>query len=95
MSEEAEADYGHEEMLQAVLLHLLTAEAGDLADLCEVAGVRAVSDADGQPVHINTARTYQDAGILTLDRGVWIKLSDGSEFGFTISVGRRPSYHTF
>jgi hypothetical protein len=28
---------------------------------------------------------------MTLDKGVWIELSDGSQFGYTITVGRRPT----
>jgi hypothetical protein len=77
-----------------VLLYLLKVEAGDLEQLCEAAGVPTLSDAAGAPVYLNSALNYEDAGVMTLDKGVWIVLSDGSEFGFTISVGHRPTgYH--
>ncbi|MGW3606487.1 hypothetical protein [Micromonospora sp. NPDC005161] len=42
------------------------------------------------PVTIPSARVYRDAGVLTLDRGVWLELSDGSVFGLTVQISRRP-----
>jgi hypothetical protein len=83
------ADYGHEQILQAVVRHALTAE--DLAQLCEAAETPTLVDAAGSPVTITAARTYRDAGVLTLDPGVLLELSDGSQFGLTITVSRRPS----
>jgi hypothetical protein len=94
MSEQAPAEFGHEQTLQTVLQHLLTLEGGDLEHLCEAADVPALVDSDGQPVYIRSARSYHDAEILTLDKGVWIELSDGSQFGFTITVGHRPTNWT-
>ncbi|MEV4539336.1 hypothetical protein AB0J82_36745 [Asanoa sp. NPDC049518] len=41
-----------------------------------------------------TASTYADAGVLTLDRGVWLELSDGSVFGLTVQASRRPTVET-
>ncbi len=89
MDDQELADYGHEEILQAVVRHVLTAD--DLDQLCDDAGIPALVDACGQPVTITDAHTYRDAGVLTLDRGVLVELSDGSQFGLTISVSRRPS----
>jgi hypothetical protein len=83
------AEYGHEEFLQALLWRLFNADALD--QLCDDAGIPAPLDAGGQPVTISDARTYRDAGVLTRDRGVLVDLSDGSQFGLTVSVSRRPS----
>jgi hypothetical protein len=80
----------HENVLQQVLLHLLQAEAGDLEELCEDAGVPVLRDQHGQPVYLTSVHSYADAGIMTLDKGVWITMSDGAEFGFTVSIGHRP-----
>jgi hypothetical protein len=91
MDDELPEEFGHEQMLQQVLLHLLTDEAGDLEELCEAAGIPVLSDAAGAPVYLSSVRSYEDAGVMTLDKGVWIELSDGSQFGFTITVGRRPT----
>jgi hypothetical protein len=90
MDDELPEEFGHEQMLQQVLLHLLTDEAGELEELCETAGIPVLSDAAGAPVYLRSVRSYEDAGIMTLDKGVWIELSDGSQFGYTITVGRRP-----
>jgi hypothetical protein len=84
------AEYGHEEILQAVLIHLFTGDAAELEDLCAEAGLPVLIDADGSSVYVSDARTYRDAQVLTLDRGVLIELSDGSQFGLTLSISRRP-----
>jgi hypothetical protein len=83
------AEFGHEEILQALVRHLLTTD--DLDELCADADVPALIDSDGRPVRITAARTYRDAGVLTMDRGVWLELSDGSAFGLTVTVSRRPT----
>ncbi|MCO1597622.1 hypothetical protein M8C17_20940 [Micromonospora sp. RHAY321] len=81
--------YAHEEILQALVLQLLTSD--ELDRLCDDAGLPQLTAGDGQPVHIISARTYRDAQVLTLDRGVWLELSDGSVFGLTVQVSRRPT----
>src|SRR6266540_6503513 len=81
-------DHAHEEILQAAVRHLLTTD--DLAQICAQAGIPALLDHTGQPVTITAAHSYRDAGVLTLDRGVWLELSDGSRFGLTVTVSRRP-----
>ncbi|MGQ5263348.1 hypothetical protein ACTWLT_21690 [Micromonospora sp. ZYX-F-536] len=85
------SDYAHEEILQALVLQLLTSD--ELDQLCDDADLPQLTagDGDGQPVHITSARTYRDAQVLTLDRGVWLELSDGSVFGLTVQVSRRPT----
>ncbi|MBM0255858.1 hypothetical protein [Micromonospora sp. 4G55] len=82
--------YAHEEILQALVTHLLT--TGDLDELCDDAGLPQLTHDDGTPVTITSARVYRDAGVLTLDRGVWLELSDGSEFGLTVRISRRPRH---
>ncbi|MBM0226138.1 hypothetical protein [Micromonospora sp. ATA51] len=82
-------EHAHEEILQALVRHLLTSD--ELDQLCDDADLPQLTDADGQPVHITSARTYRDAGVLTLDRGVWLELSDGSVFGLTVQISRRPT----
>lgn len=81
-------EYAHEEILQALVTHLLT--TADLDQLCDDADLPHLTLADGTPVTVTFARVYRDAGVLTLDRGVWLELSDGSVFGLTIGVSRRP-----
>ncbi len=82
-------EYAHEEILQAAVRHLLTAD--DLDQICADADLPALLDATGHPVTITAANSYRDAGVLTLDRGVWLELSDGSRFGLTVTVSRRPT----
>lgn len=81
-------DLGHEELLEALVTHLLDSEP--LEQLCTDADLPVLVDRDGQPITL-TARTYRDAGVLTLDRGIWLELSDGSVFGLTVTVSRRPA----
>ncbi|MDZ5447261.1 hypothetical protein U2F26_31905 [Micromonospora sp. 4G57] len=80
--------YAHEEILQAVVRHLLT--TADLDQLCDDADLPQLTHDDGTPVTIDSARVYRDAQVMTLDRGVWLELSDGSVFGLTVHIGRRP-----
>ncbi|MFC0505004.1 hypothetical protein [Micromonospora costi] len=80
-------EYTHEEILQALVLRLLT--SADLDELCDDVDLPQLTS-DGQPVTITAAHTYRDAGVLTLDRGVWLELSDGSAFGLTVHISRRP-----
>jgi hypothetical protein len=91
MNDEPADEFGHEETLQQVLLHLLTTEADDLEELCEAAAIPTLTDTGGVPVYLTSVRSYEDAGIMTFDKGVWIELSDGSQFGYTVTVGRRPT----
>ncbi|MGR6319974.1 hypothetical protein Q2K19_26015 [Micromonospora soli] len=81
-------DYAHEEILQALVARLLTGE--DLDQLCDEADLPQLTHDDGTPVTITSARVYRDAGVMTLDRGVWLELSDGSVFGLTVTIARRP-----
>lgn len=80
---------GTEQLLQALLPRLLTAES--LEQLCTDAELPVLTDEHDQPIHIDSARTYRQAQVMTLDAGVWLELSDGSAFGLTLAVSRRPA----
>jgi hypothetical protein len=82
-----EPDYDHEKILEAVIRNLVTSD--DLEELSRDAGTAVLIDRDGEPVIVISAFTYADAGVLTLDHGVYLELSDGSRFGLTISVSSR------
>ncbi|MCO1593767.1 hypothetical protein M8C17_01145 [Micromonospora sp. RHAY321] len=81
-------EYAHEEILQALVTRLLT--SGDLDQLCDDTDLPHLVHGDGSPVTITSARVYRDAGVLTLDRGVWLELSDGNVFGLTVQISGRP-----
>ncbi|MEV4481824.1 hypothetical protein [Micromonospora coxensis] len=83
-------EYAHEEILQALVARLLT--AGELDQLCDGVDLPYLVGEDGIPVTITSARIYRDAGVMTLDRGVWLELSDGSVFGLTVQMSRRPRH---
>jgi hypothetical protein len=87
--DDAFEDFDHEELLQALVQHLLATD--DLDELCADAGLPVLVDADGRPVRVTAARSYRDAGVLTMNCGVWLELSDGSAFGLTVTVSRRPT----
>lgn len=87
-----EPEFDHETVLQAVIRYLLTSD--DLYALSCDAGAAALVDGDGDPIYVRSAETYADAGVLTLDRGVYLELSDGSRFGVTLSVSARGRHDT-
>ncbi len=88
-SDDHDHDYDddHETILQGVIRALLTSD--DLDELSRDAGTAVLIDRDGEPVTVSSALTYDDAGVLTYDKGVYVELSDGSRFGVTISVSSR------
>lgn len=81
-------DFGHEQLLEALVTRLLGSDT--LEQLCADADLPVLVDDTGEPVTV-TARTYPDAGVLTLNRGIYLELSDGSVFGLTVTVSRRPN----
>jgi hypothetical protein len=81
-------DADHEHLLERLLRHLLSSD--DLDALCADAGLPVLIDSNGQPVYMRDAASYVDAGVMTLNHGVAIRLSDGSEFQLTIVTSRRP-----
>jgi hypothetical protein len=81
--------FGHEQQLEQLVIGLL--READLEDLCEQAELPVLLDAVGVPVELIGVRSYHDAGVLTLDRGVWLEFSDGAVYGLTVSVACRPA----
>lgn len=88
MTLHARSNDAHTTVLQTLLVHLLT--TADLSDLCEDAGIADLVDADGQPVDVTSVLTYDDAGVLSLDRGVVIELSDGARVACPLSLQAPP-----
>ena len=43
---------------------------------------------DGEQIEIKVVRTFENAGLLTRDKGVVVSLKDGSEFQITIVKSR-------
>lgn len=80
-------DTDHEDLLERLLRHLLSGD--DLDELCEEAGLPVLMDSTGVPVYVREVVAYGDAGVMTLNRGVVIRLSDGSEFQLSIVASRR------
>ncbi|MBF9134732.1 hypothetical protein I0C86_38250 [Plantactinospora sp. S1510] len=81
-------DTDQEELLQRLLQHFLSSD--DLNELCADAGLPVLIDSNGQPVYVREAVSYDDAGVMTLNRGVVIRLSDGGELQLTIVTSRHP-----
>lgn len=81
-------DYGHEHLLQDLVTRLLDSDTLD--QLCTDADLPVLIERDGTPITL-TAHTYGDAGVLTLNHGIYLELSDGSAFGLTVTVSRRPT----
>ena len=89
MDDDLDPEFSHEALLQTLLIHLLRTD--DLEQLCDDADLPVLVDADGDPVRVASVRSYRDAGVLTLDCGVLLELSDGSAFGLTVTVSRLPT----
>lgn len=59
---------------ETALVSILTSDV-DLQDL---------ADADGEAPEVNVAETYEEAGVLTRDRGLVLQMSDGAQVRLTI-----------
>jgi hypothetical protein len=59
-----------------------------LRDLVEYA------DSDGAELNVRSVDTFENAGILTRNRGLVISLVDGSEFQLTIVQSQRSTSET-
>jgi hypothetical protein len=81
-----------ENLIPALVKRLLNSVP--LAGLCDDTGLPVLVDEHGQPVDIAACQTYRQAGVMTLDAGVWLELSDGSAFGLTLTFSRRPHTDT-
>jgi hypothetical protein len=81
-----------ENLIPALVKRLLT--GASLAELCDDTGLPVLVDEHDQPVDCAACHTYRQAGVMTLDTGVWLELSDGSAFGLTLTISRRPHTDT-
>lgn len=77
--------------LQTVLLAVLMGEA-DPTEALPTATITADED-DAEPdgeseVWIDSAATFADEGVMTLNKGLVVRLSDGSEFQLSIVRSR-------
>ena len=84
MDEHDQYEQPNDEILQDLILRLITGD--DLDQLCAEADLPPLTDQAGHPVTISAAHTYRDAGVLTLNPGVRLSLSDGTTYGLTITV---------
>lgn len=75
-------DRADEELLQAVVAHLLT--SGDLDEVCDDAELPHLTQPTAPRWRSPPPRSTGTRGVLTLNRGVWLELSDGSVFGLTV-----------
>jgi hypothetical protein len=82
-------EFDHEQLLEQLVIGLL--RHADLEDLCEQADLPVLLDAVGDPVEMTAVDSYHDAGVLTLDHGIWVEFSDGAVYGLTVTVSHRPA----
>ena len=82
----------HERLVEAALALLLTeAPPYDLLlRAAEEANVEDLVDDEDTSTQVASALTFEDAGVLTSNRGVVLALTDGSEFQITIVQSRHP-----
>jgi hypothetical protein len=84
-------ELGHEEILEAVLRHLLLdGDTCDLEQMCLEVGLPWLYECGDEPVYIRGVHTYSEGGVLTCDRGLLLGMSDGSEVALTVKLNRRP-----
>ncbi|WP_262285887.1 hypothetical protein [Micromonospora sp. MA102] len=74
----------YEEILERALL--AAAEEIDLEMVAEEAGEEPLTDKDGAPVEIDETLSLEAGGFMTTDRGIVLRLSDGSQF--TVEIKR-------
>ncbi|RQX13425.1 hypothetical protein DDE19_26155 [Micromonospora ureilytica] len=74
----------HEEILERALRAAV--EEINLEDVAEEAGAEPLTDEDGASTEVVEVLTLADAGFMTTDKGVSVRLSDGRQF--TIEIKR-------
>lgn len=84
-------DDSHEGILEAVIREMLLDGGQSFAEWAEQADAAKLYDRDGEDVYPQSAQTFEAAGVLTQDRGVMVRMSDGSEFTLTIGRYRNPT----
>lgn len=73
----------YEEILERALL--VAAEELALEEAAESIGDEPLTDKDGEPVAVREVQTLADAGFMTRDNGVVIRLTDGREYTLTLN----------
>ncbi|WP_349876226.1 hypothetical protein ABIH81_18970 [Micromonospora sp. HUAS YX12] len=74
----------YEEILERALLAV--AEEIDLKTVAEEAGEEPLTEDDGAAVEIDEVLSLEAGGFMTTDRGIVLRLSDGSQF--TVEIKR-------
>lgn len=84
--------HAHERILEALLIEMLcSVGVEDLANAAAAVEVHPLVDPDGETeTQIAGTLTFEDACVLTGDRGLVVTLTDGSEFQLTIVRSRNP-----
>lgn len=73
----------YEEILERALR--VAAEELALEEAAETIGDEPLTDEDGEPVEVREVQTLADAGFMTRDNGVVIRLTDGREYTVTLN----------
>ncbi|SCL43440.1 hypothetical protein [Micromonospora aurantiaca (nom. illeg.)] len=76
----------YEEILERALM--VAVEGLDLEMAAESAGDEPLTDDDNEPVEVREIQTLADAGFMTRDNGVVIRLTDGREYTLTLNQYR-------
>ncbi|NES14540.1 MULTISPECIES: hypothetical protein [Micromonospora] len=76
----------YEEILERALM--VAMEGLDLEMAAESAGDEPLTDDDNEPVEVREIQTLADAGFMTRDNGVVIRLTDGREYTLTLNQYR-------
>lgn len=77
-----------EELLEQGLIEAI--REMDLEHMAEEAGTEPLTDRDGETVDVDDVDALAARGFLTNDKGVWVRLSDGSEYQISIVAYRAP-----
>ncbi|MFG1660740.1 hypothetical protein ACGFIY_29805 [Micromonospora chersina] len=73
----------YEEILERAML--VAAEELALEEAAETLGEQPLAEEDGEPVEVREVQTLADAGFMTTDNGVVIRLTDGREYTLTLN----------
>ncbi|MFD0787255.1 hypothetical protein ACFQZ8_25420 [Micromonospora azadirachtae] len=76
----------YEEILERALM--VAMEGLDLEMAAESAGDEPLTDDDNEPVEVREIQTLADAGFMTRDNGVVIRLTDGRQYTLTLNQYR-------
>lgn len=78
----------HEDVIEKALLQAM--QEVDLELVAGEHGERPLTDTAGEVVEIDDVVTLDRAGFMTSNRGVVLRLSDGSEFTVEVKAYRTP-----